>query len=97
MPSDKQQALAAYINEKWANSNCRLCNQNKWSTEGYINLSISPNAGLVLGGPALPTVAVICMNCGNTVFINALVAGIGPPAPTKAPSGPTGPIGGSGG
>jgi len=32
--------------------------------------------GLVLGGPVLPSVPIVCTNCGNTFFLNAKVLGI---------------------
>jgi len=34
------------------------------------------NAGsVIIGGPVIPVVAVTCLNCGNTVLVNALIAG----------------------
>jgi hypothetical protein len=33
-------------------------------------------AGLVLGGPVVPLAPVTCNNCGNTVLLNALMAGV---------------------
>ena len=32
--------------------------------------------GLRLGGQVLPVVPIVCENCGNTVLVNALVAGL---------------------
>ena len=41
-------------------------------------IAVSASGGLQLGaGPAYPQVLVTCTNCGNTVFFNAAVAGIG--------------------
>jgi hypothetical protein len=39
-----------------------------------------PYAGgnVVLGGRIYPLVTIICMTCGNTVFLNAVVAGLVP-------------------
>ena len=36
---------------------------------------------LVLGGQLVPVVPVVCNNCGNTVLVNAILAGLIPPGP----------------
>ena len=36
-------------------------------------LRLNENGGIQLGGQVMPLVAITCMNCGNTVFVNPLV------------------------
>jgi len=94
--------LTEHINTKWARKECRQCGSNSWAVEGFVLLSISDQPGqLVLGGPSLPTVSLVCNICGNTVLVNAIVAGVLPPtaqvtapptavAPTKVEGGTNG-------
>ncbi len=37
-------------------------------------LTLGSNNSINLGGKILPLVPVTCTNCGNTIFINALVS-----------------------
>lgn len=56
---------------------CQLCNNNEWeiSTKLFQLLEFDTN-GLVLGGDAYPVVPITCNHCGNTLFVNAIVAGL---------------------
>jgi hypothetical protein len=59
---------------------CSLCNHNGWTlAAGFVMLSLqaSPSAGLVIGGPSLPLVALTCDNCGHTLLVNIKVLGLG--------------------
>ncbi len=56
---------------------CQICGQTAWLVSDKIfYLGEYENGNVVIGGPVLPVVTVTCGNCGNTVFINALVAGL---------------------
>lgn len=71
--SDK---LIKFLNEKWGDRACPMCNKGPWEVQGKIfQLSEFSGGGLVVGGPLIPVVPVSCSNCGHTVLVNALISG----------------------
>lgn len=65
-----------HLNEKWKSKVCPMCGGNAWTYDDSLctPLTLGTNNSINLGGKILPLVPVTCTNCGNTVFINALVA-----------------------
>lgn len=64
---EKKRAIDA-LNKKGVKTHCPMClNNNFILADGYFNLTIQANlhAGLIIGGPSIPTVAIICTNCGS--------------------------------
>ncbi|MBU0460040.1 MAG: hypothetical protein KJ597_01025 [Nanoarchaeota archaeon] len=58
---------------------CPICTNDKFSLAGgFTNdfLMDRLGGGLVIGGPVLPSVPIVCTNCGNTFFLNARVLGL---------------------
>jgi len=58
---------------------CSICGNKEFILAGGVsNIFITDrfSGGIVLGGPVLPNVPIICKNCGNTFFMNAKVLGI---------------------
>lgn len=74
------QELINYLNDKWHGARCPLCGEGNWSvTDKVFELREFNDGNFVLGGPnsaITPVIPVTCANCGNTVFINALVTGL---------------------
>jgi len=70
--------LIQHLNTKWQNRPCPLCGARQWNVQDKIfELREFHGGNLVLGaGPIIPVIPVICTNCGNTVLVNPLVAGI---------------------
>ena len=61
------------------NFKCAVCTNNKFSlVGGFINNSLMDSMGgdLVLGGSFLPSIPIVCTNCGNTLFINSQILGL---------------------
>jgi hypothetical protein len=73
-----------------------MCHVNNWAVNGWFTMLISDRLGIVLGSPVVPVIALSCNNCGNTVMINAIIAGV-MPEQTNVPTGATVPFGGTGG
>ncbi|MCD4727797.1 MAG: hypothetical protein K8R46_09055 [Pirellulales bacterium] len=79
--TDQQQAqLVNYIKTKWAApATCSVCRQNSWqvATE-VLEIRAFHGGSMVIGGKnaVVPLVPVTCQNCGNTVLLNALIAGL---------------------
>ena len=59
---------------------CPLCGTNTWTlADGFIALPLQEGfSAFEVGGPALPCVALVCNNCGNTYLINLLNIGLRP-------------------
>ena len=59
-----------------------MCNVGNWSVQDSVFQLLEFNpTGLVLGGPVIPVIPVACSNCGNTVLVNAIIAGLITPEP----------------
>jgi len=61
------------ILSKWTNG-CPMCGGKDWTYDNDMittPLQLDKNMGIVLGGKIHPLVPVVCLNCGNTVFVNA--------------------------
>ena len=45
---------------------------------GVSNIFITDkvSGGIVIGGPVLPNAPIVCLNCGNTLFLNLKVLGV---------------------
>lgn len=81
MKLDKEQTekLNKHLQEKWKPPvACGVCGANDWNISGEIYEFREFHQGnMVIGGSAIiPVIPVTCNNCGNTVFINPLVAGL---------------------
>ena len=68
------------LNAKWTQSNqCNICGSADWAVaEDLVMPMPFTSGGIVLGGPSYPQLQVICKNCGNTHFFNAVILGIAP-------------------
>ena len=75
-----QNAIIAKIAERAGGrvGPCSVCRTEKFTlTDGFALISISDQPNLVqLGGQTLPSVALVCTNCGNTLLINLLLLGM---------------------
>lgn len=76
LSKEETDTLLEHINDKWEVPNCRYCGENEWSASGKIFLRLSKEGELDLTGESQPTAPLVCMNCGNTVLINLVVAGV---------------------
>jgi hypothetical protein len=89
MSQEIQKLILDAIRAKVPNQGpCSFCGTGTFTlTEGYLSLDVTNSA--VKGSPAttyLPSVALCCTNCGNTVLLNLIRLGLGdlikPPEPT---------------
>lgn len=58
---------------------CPLCSNDSFTLAGgftYDMLHDLPNGNLNLASPFLPSIPIVCTNCGNTFFLNANILGI---------------------
>lgn len=75
---EQVEKLTKFINSKWKSPfQCPYCQVNNWNvTEQVFQLSEFSGGGFVVGGPVVPLAPMTCNNCGHTVLLNALVAGV---------------------
>lgn len=65
-----------HLKQKWQGKPCPMCGHGNWKVQDSTYQLIEFNEGrFVLGGSVIPIVPVTCSNCGNTVLINAIMAG----------------------
>lgn len=56
---------------------CSICHQSKWEiADGVFVSRDQAHIAKLGGGTVIPSIVVICLNCGNTLFFNAIVLGI---------------------
>ena len=69
--------LIQELNVKWQNRPCPMCgNKNFTISDKVYELREFQGGNIVLGSGSInPIIPVICTNCGNSIMINALVAG----------------------
>jgi hypothetical protein len=72
---------------------CPFCGKRAGYTlaDGFVFLSTKRRPETVGGGQSLPSIALICRKCGNTMLLNAVVLGLHhllPASKTKNPEVP---------
>lgn len=70
--------ITSALNEKAGGQKpCVICSQTKWVVMdkfAVITVGNDPEA-VLLGGHTMPLVPVVCINCGNTQFVNLKILG----------------------
>lgn len=67
MSSEEKQKIVDILSKKGANQPCPRCNEKTFTLlDGYFNQSIQQTltAGFIMGGPSVPSIVVVCNNCG---------------------------------
>lgn len=85
---EQQKYLIDKLNQIWpAPRKCPVCQNQQWNISDTIfELREFQEGNLLIGGDSriYPVITVTCMNCGNTLFLNALSLEIvKPPAPKE--------------
>jgi hypothetical protein len=85
---EKQKILGAIRTKVPQMGKCPICGNPHWTlADGFVSLPIQGQiGGIVLGGPTLPCVPIICTNCGNTALLNAMLLGLKDVLGTKTES-----------
>lgn len=72
-----QDRILSALAKRWKTTDCLLCGGNRWSLNGFAHVSISGDAAwAVRGGKTLPSAAMVCEECGNTVIVNLVAIGV---------------------
>lgn len=74
---EEKQKLVEKLNERFRNGglSCPMCHHRQFTVaDGYTNNILQDNFnGLVIGGPSIPAIPIICTNCG---FISMHAIGV---------------------
>jgi predicted RNA-binding Zn-ribbon protein involved in translation (DUF1610 family) len=72
-------AFINYLKTKWgATKVCPMCGNTKWNVlESTYEIRDWDPRAVLAAGQVLPVVPVVCTNCGNTVLVSAVAAGVG--------------------
>ena len=66
-----------HLKKTWGDRNCPMCNHSDWQVADTIHeLREYSVPGMMGTGHIVVVVPVICTTCGNTVLVNAAVAGV---------------------
>jgi hypothetical protein len=85
LTEEQKVAVVSWLGQKWGNGNaaalpvCSMCKspQMTWKLIGYVMTPVVFAKGTVnLGSTVVPVVPIMCSNCGNMHFVNAVVMGI---------------------
>ncbi|MFJ6427519.1 hypothetical protein [Microbacterium maritypicum] len=78
-PEDQKTAIQAWLNERWQNAQCPVCGTVGWTASDVLQI---PAYGFTWQSEirVTPVSSVMCIECGYTMFFNAIRAGIIDPA-----------------
>jgi uncharacterized protein (DUF983 family) len=78
--ADQNKAIAAALTEKGVVAKCPSCGHpNFFVAQDLVAIQLQPNINtrFQIGGQSLPSIAVLCINCGDTRLFNVFVLGLG--------------------
>ena len=75
---ERQKKIIEHLSKKWNGQACTMCKTGNWSVSDTIfELREYNDGNMVIGNvPIFPVIPITCDNCGNSLMINAIVAGI---------------------
>ena len=80
LSADDLNKVVRWLNEKTKGHPivCSICQTANWTLSEHLVTAtvVSPKGEVMLGGTTYPSASIICKNCGNTHFINAVMVGI---------------------
>jgi predicted nucleic-acid-binding Zn-ribbon protein len=86
MPISENQLrkLNSWLKSKNVSMICPSCGHNEWSAADVVVAPVFA-AGMVIGGPTVPMVQLICKNCAYVKLYAAVPIGLLEPEAQKAP------------
>lgn len=84
MADFETEKMVKFLSLKWQNRACPMCGSGPWNVQNKtFQLMEFHQGNLVIGGQLIPVVPVSCGNCGHTILVNAIIAGVVMPAPVE--------------
>jgi len=76
-PKIDGRALIDHLAKQWQGKTCPMCGKGPWHVQNSaFELREFSGGDLLVGGPVIPVVPIVCASCGNTVLVNAIIAGL---------------------
>ncbi len=78
---EQYEAAVKWLREKWIGDpapQCPYCHARSWSVGIPLRLSTAGRSEPGRSGAMAPMFPVVCLNCGHTLFVSAVVSGITP-------------------
>lgn len=74
--AEELQRVAAWFGEKWKHGACPVCEADSWAPNPRLGqiTNFVPTTPFALN--VVPVLLIYCTNCGYTLQVNAMVAGI---------------------
>lgn len=77
MNEEEKNKAITFLEKKKSIRACDCCGQNSWSlSKDIVTTPMLVNSNIAIGGKSYPYLMLICNNCGNTKFFNAVKMGI---------------------
>jgi hypothetical protein len=78
LSKNQQEKALKWLNEKWKkDASCEVCGEKNWQLVGdMVSPLIMSGNNINLGGNSYPSVSLVCKNCANTKYFNAVVMGL---------------------
>lgn len=75
---EQQSILINKLNTTWKNKICEICGTNHWTIDETIyQINEFHGNNIIIGsGNLVPVMNLMCNNCGNTKFLNAIKLGV---------------------
>lgn len=76
LSEEQRKKIVSRLESRGVGRACPMCGENHWVVaDGFFNHSVQGeiHKGMVLGGPSIPSTALICRNCG---FISQHALGV---------------------
>ena len=66
LTEDEKRKIANVLSNRIPNIVCPMCHRNNFIiTDGYFNSPINADLqSMVFGGPSIPSIGIVCVNCG---------------------------------
>ena len=77
LTQEEKEKAQAWLKERWKNWACPYSGHTNWELGEFVVQAVRfTGGGLSVGGPVYPLLVLTCSGCGNTIFVNAIKAGI---------------------
>ena len=77
LTEEEKEKAQKWLKDNWKSWSCPYSGHTVWEIgETLAQAMAFTGGGLSVGAPVYPFIVVTCSGCGNTVFINAIKAGI---------------------
>lgn len=74
----KRRKAVDWINKKIPSLRCECCRSNDWQLVPDLVVPMLYSRGISIGGTVYPQFMIVCKNCSNTKYFNAILSKVLP-------------------